>query len=177
MQLEECFARTAGSAPMVQVKTAPDHRPIGASAVTRIERPLARVWQVVADVDRYAERVPMVDRVRRTGDRVDIDLKFRVALFSAGFKFSADVRMEREKWLELVWVSGEPRGIKLRFELTPLDGGAATLIRGDGEFEAQSLGWLVKFFLKHHPEIEHGVFPGVALVLLDAMRRAAESTT
>ena len=101
----------------------------------------------------------------------------KVALFSAGFKFSADVRMEREKWLELVWVSGEPRGIKLRFELTPLDGGAATLIRGDGEFEAQSLGWLVKFFLKHHPEIEHGVFPGVALVLLDAMRRAAESTT
>jgi ribosome-associated toxin RatA of RatAB toxin-antitoxin module len=175
MQLEECFTRTAGSAPLVQVKTAPDHRPIGASAVTRIERPVARVWQVVSEVDRYAERVPMVHRVRRVGDRVDVDLKFKVALFAAHFQFTADVRMEREKWLELSWVSGEPRGIKLRFELTPLDGGQATLIRGDGEFDALSLGWLVKFFLKHHPEIEHGIFPGVALVLLDAMRRAAES--
>jgi ribosome-associated toxin RatA of RatAB toxin-antitoxin module len=175
MQLEECFARTAGSPPLVQVKVASDHRPLGASAVTRIDRPLARVWQVVSEVDRYAERVPMVHRIRRTGDRVEIDLKFKVALFSAGFQFTAEVKMEREKWLELSWVAGEPRGIKLRFELTPLDGGQATLIRGDGEFDAMSLGWLVKFFLKHHPEILHGVFPGTVLVLLDAMRRAAES--
>jgi ribosome-associated toxin RatA of RatAB toxin-antitoxin module len=175
MLLEDCFARIATPAPLVQVKVAPDHRPIGASAVARIERPLARVWQVVSEVERYAERVPMVHKVRRHGDRVDVDLKFKVALFSAGFQFSADVTMEKERWLELRWVEGEPRGIRLRFELAPLDGGRATLIRGDGEFDALSLGWLVKFFLKHHPEIQHGIFPGVALVLLDAMRRAAES--
>ena len=177
MQLEECFTQLAGSAPLVQLKTAPDHRPIGASAVARIDRPLARVWQIVSEVDRYAERVPMVGRVRRQADRVEIDLKFKVALFSAGFQFTADVHMEREKWLELRWVSGEPRGIRLRFELSPLDDGRATLIHAHGEYDAMSLGWLVKFFLKHHPEILHGVFPGTVLVLLDAMRRAAESPT
>jgi carbon monoxide dehydrogenase subunit G len=177
MQLEECFTRVASPthAPLVQLKTAADHRPMGATAVTRIDRPLARVWQVVSEVDRYAERVPMVGRVRRQGERVEIDLKFKVALFSAGFQFTADVKMEREKWLELSWVAGEPRNIRLRFELTPLDGGQATLVRIDAEYDAMSLGWLVKFFLKHHPEILHGVFPGTALVLLDAMRRAAES--
>ncbi len=175
MQLEECFARTPGSAPVVQVHVAPDHRPIGASAVTRIERPPARVWQVVSEVDRYAERVPMVSKVRRKGERVEVDLKFRVALFSAGFEFTADMSSENQRWFELRWVAGEPRGIRLRFELSPLDEGRATLIRCDGEFDVMSLGWLVKFFLKHHPEIQHGVFPGVALVLLDAMRRAAEA--
>jgi len=63
------------------------------------------------------------------------------------------------------------------FELSPLDDGRATLIHAHGEYDAMSLGWLVKFFLKHHPEILHGVFPGTVLVLLDAMRRAAESPT
>ena len=175
MQLEDCFAKTAGSAPLVQVHVAPDHRPIGASAVARIERPVARVWQVVSEVDRYAERVPMVHKVRRQGARVEVDLKFKVALFSAGFQVTADVSMEAEKWLELRWVSGEPREIRLRFELSPLDDGKATLIRANGAFDAMSLGWLVKFFLKHHPEIQHGIFPGTTLVLLDAMRRAAEA--
>ena len=175
MQLEECFSRVAGSAPLLQIKVAADQRPIGASAVMRIAAPLARVWQVVSEVDRYAERVPMVSKVRRQGDRVQVDLKFKVALFTAGFEFTADVAMEKERWLELRWVAGEPRGIRLRFELTSIEGGAATLIRGDGEFDAMSLGWLVKFFLKHHPEIQHGIFPGTTLVLLDAMRRAAES--
>ena len=42
----------------------------------------------------------------------------------------------------------------------------------DASFEVESLGWLVKYFLKHHPEIRHGIFPGVALVLHDSLRRA-----
>jgi hypothetical protein len=29
----------------------------------------------------------------------------------------------------------------------------------------------VKYFLKHHPEIQHGIFPGVSLVLVDTLRR------
>ena len=32
--------------------------------------------------------------------------------------------------------------------------------------------WLVKYFLRHHPEIQHGIFPGITLVLLDSIRRA-----
>ncbi len=175
MHLEECFAKSADQAPIVQVRVTPEGRPIGAAAVTRIERPVARVWEIVADVEKYAGRVPMISKVKRHGDRVEVDLKFKVALFSAGFQFTADITSEKERWLEIRWVDGEPRGIKLRFELTPLDEGRACLVRGEGEFDALSLGWLVKFFLKHHPEIQHGIFPGVALVLLDAMRRAAEA--
>lgn len=162
--------------PVVQLRVTPDGRPTGAAATARFEHPPERIWAVVSDIERYARYLPMVDRARRTGDRVAFDLKFRVGFFSAGFQFTADATYEPGKWLELRWVSGEPRNIRLRFELSPLDEGRATQVVGDGEFDLMSLGWLVKYFLKHHPEIGHGVFPGVALVLLDALRRAADAS-
>jgi hypothetical protein len=157
----------------VRVQMDGEGRPRSASAEARIEAPVARVWAVVADVGGYAARIPMIHRVRLEGDRVTVDLRFRVSLLSVGFQFIAEVTQEPERWLELRGVAGEPRGIRLRFELTPLDGDKACLLRGDGEFDVMSLGWLAKYFLRHHPEIEYGIFPGVALALVESMRKAA----
>jgi ribosome-associated toxin RatA of RatAB toxin-antitoxin module len=148
--------------------------PRAAVANARIDRSVADVWKVVEDVDRYPERVPMMHRVRRVGERATVDLKFKISLFSVGFQFVVDVVKKHEQSLELRWVSGEPRGIRLRFDLEPLDDGAACLLRSTGEFDAMSLGWLAKYFLKHHPEIQFGVMPGVAVGLLESIRRAAE---
>jgi carbon monoxide dehydrogenase subunit G len=162
--------------PIVHVRESSDHRPIGASASTRVAAPPSRVWEVIADLERYPGRVPMIHRVRRSGDRITIDLKFKVAFFSVGFTFVADATYEAERWLELRWVSGEPRDIRLRFDLEPADDGRACIVRGDGEFDVHSVGWLAKYFLKHHPEIEYGIFPGVALSLIDSIRRAAQTS-
>jgi hypothetical protein len=148
--------------------------PRSATAEGRIERSVAEVWKVIEDVDRYADRVPMMHRVRLAGDRATVDLKFKVALFSVGFQFVVDIVREREKFLALHWISGEPRGIRLRFDLEALDGGAACLLRTSGEFDAMSLGWLAKYFLRHHPEIQFGVLPGVAVALFASMRKAVE---
>ena len=82
---------------------------------------------------------------------------------------------EPERLIELRWTAGEPQKLRLRFTLTPIDDGRACLVEGDGEFDVLSLGWLVKYFLKHHPEIQFGIFPGVALVLIGSLRRAVES--
>jgi hypothetical protein len=114
----------------------------------------------------------MVHAARRVGDDVTFDLRFKVGFFSVGFQFTARATYEPPRSLELRWTAGEPRDIRLRFTLTPLEGGAACAVEGDGEFDLQSLGWLVKYFLRHHPEIAHGVFPGVALVLIDSLKRA-----
>jgi len=133
---------------------------------------VARVWSTIYDVERFARFLPMVNHARRRGDDVTFDLKFRVGFFSAGFEFTALATYEPEKWLALTWIAGEPRDIKLRFALTPLDGGAACLVETQAEFDVQSLGWLVKYFLKNHSEIQHGIFPGITLVLLDSIRRA-----
>jgi ribosome-associated toxin RatA of RatAB toxin-antitoxin module len=160
------------SQTLVRVQMDRDGRPRAASAEARIEQPVSRVWSAVADVDQYAERIPMVHRVRLEGDRVTVDLKFKVSFLSVGFQFTAAMTHEPERWLELRGISGEPRGIRLRFELEPVEGGSACMLRGEGEFDAQSLGWLAKYFLRNHPEIENGVFPGVAITLVESMRRA-----
>jgi hypothetical protein len=147
-----------------------------ATATARLDYPIERIWRIVEDVGRYPGRIPMINRIELDGDRATVQLKFKIALFSVKFEFVVSVSKEAkdsERWLELRWVAGEPRGIKLRFDLEPLDGGAATLLRSTGAFDVTSLGWLAKYFLKGHPEIQFGVIPGVAVGLLEAMRLAA----
>ena len=51
-----------------------------------------------------------------------------------------------------------------------MDQGASTILYVSCFFDILSLGWLVRFVLKHHPEIRDGVFAGTALVLLDLGR-------
>jgi ribosome-associated toxin RatA of RatAB toxin-antitoxin module len=149
--------------------------PTAARAETRIERPVSEVWKVVSDVSRYADRIPMMHRVRLDRDRATVDLKFKISLFSVGFQFVVDIEQKHEESIALRWVSGEPRGIHLRFDLDPLDDGAACRLRSTGEFDAMSLGWLAKYFLKHHPEIQFGIVPGVAVGLLESMRQALDA--
>jgi hypothetical protein len=104
-----------------------------------------------------------------------IQLRFKIALFAVHFEFTAEVRTEDERRLELKWVAGEPRDILLRFELEPLDDGQACLLRAEGQLDPTSLGWLAKYFLRHHPEIRFGIVPGVALALFDSVRRGASA--
>lgn len=157
----------------VKVAMGDDGRVRAASATLRIDAPVARVWRLVQDVEGYAGRVPMIHRVVRNGDRATLQLKFKLSLLSVKFEFVVDIVRDHERSLELRWVSGEPEGIVLGYELTPLDGGEACELRATGQFDLMSLGWFAKYFLRHHPEIELGVLPGVAIGLLDAMRRAA----
>ena len=158
--------------PVVRVTVARDGRPIRAAATARIEASASRVWSTIYDIERFANYLPMVNHARRRGDSVTFDLKFRIGFFSVGFEFTANATYETDKWLDLAWTAGEPRDIRLRFQLTPIDGDKACLVETTAEFDVQSLGWLVKYFLKHHSEIQHGIFPGITLVLLDSIRRA-----
>jgi ribosome-associated toxin RatA of RatAB toxin-antitoxin module len=162
--------------PVIRVRLGADGRPVGAAAAARIDRPVAAVWAALVDVERYASHLPMVHRTTRRGDDVTFELRFKIGFFGVGFHFTARTTQEPEKWLELRWVSGEPRDIRLRFELTPIEEGRACMVEGDGEFDAMSVGWLAKYFLRHHPEIQFGVFPGVALSLIDSLRRAVAAT-
>jgi hypothetical protein len=131
------------------------------------------VWQYIADIEAYPGIVPMLHKVRREGDRVTVHLRFRISLFSVGFQFTVDATYQEPRWLELRWVAGEPRELRIRFDLQ--DGGDGTShVRAGIWFDVYSLGWLAKYFLKHHPEIQFGIFPGSALAILDSMKRAVE---
>src|SRR5262249_31766613 len=134
-----------------------------------------RVWAFIFNVDGYPGIVPMLHKVKRDGDRVTVHLKFKVALLSVGFDFTCQVSYEEARWLELRWLAGEPKGIKIRFDLEPItiNGATGTRVRTGIWFDPFSLGFLAKVFLKYHPEIQYGIFPGCALAIVDSIRKVA----
>lgn len=160
--------------PLVTVDLDRAGKPIGAEATAVIAASRARVWQFIANVDGYANIVPMLHKVKRNGDSVTVQLRFKLSLFSVGFEFTCAVQMQEPAWLELNWTAGEPQALRIRFDLDE-DGPDRTKVRAGIWFDPFSLGWLTKVFLKHHPEIQYGIFPGCALAIVDSMRKVAES--
>lgn len=161
--------------PLVRVHLGEEKRPAGASAALRLEAPPADVWPLIGEIERYPSLVRMIHRAERRGDEVSIVLRFRIALLSAKFGFSASVREEEtERVFDIQYISGEPRGLRLRFELEPAAGGSHTLLRLAASYDIYSLGFLVKFFLRHHPEITCGVYPGTVLSLMESLRASVE---
>jgi ribosome-associated toxin RatA of RatAB toxin-antitoxin module len=156
---------------LVDVEEDGEGRPRAATARARLSVSPERLWAAIVDIEAYPGRVPMIHRVRRAGDRITVTLRFKLALFSVRFEFVADAVAVPERSLELRWASGEPEGLLLRFDIEPAAPGTC-LVRARAELDVTSLGWVVKVFLRHHPEIELGIVPGVALNLIDAMRRA-----
>lgn len=160
--------------PIIEVELDGAGKPVAATATARIAATPARVWEFIENVEGYSGIVPMLHKVKRQGDRVTVHLKFKITLFSVGFDFTADATYEAARWLELRWVSGEPRNLFIRYQLDD-DAGGGCRVRATISFDPFSLGWLAKYFLKHHPEIQFGIFPGCALALVDSMKRAAET--
>ena len=150
-----------------------DAAPFGARAQAIIAAPPERVWQLLTSFERYPEKVPMIHAATVDGDRLTLALRFRMAIFSTTFEFTARVAREEGHRLTLSWIEGLPREIHVGFDLAPA--GAGTLLICDLRYDIKSLGWVVKYFLKHHPEMALGSYAGTALVLVDAVRRAAES--
>ncbi len=167
-------AIAAAPGPLVSVRRDATGRPLAAVAAQIIHRPVADVWALVSDVKSYPGRVPMLEKVDLKGDRVTVKLKFGISLFSVSFAFTAAVDAVPEKSIELTHVSGEPDRLVLRYDLEPADDGKATQVHAGITFEPDSLGWLAKYFLKNHPEIRYGIFPGCAVALVESMRLVAE---
>src|SRR5258706_5063483 len=172
MMREKLFAispeEIAGAdGPLVRVVIGEKGLPVGACAAGVVDAAPRAVWELVTDVNGYAERVPLMDRVIVHGDWAEFYLKLKIAFFSVGFSYSADIVREEGRAVELVYRSGEPKDIRIRYEIEPLEDGRTLVFVRIG-FDVESLGWLVKYFLRHHPEIQFGIFPGCALALLDS---------
>jgi len=159
--------------PIVEVDTDASGKPTGAVATADIAAARQRVWSFISNVDGYPGVVPMLHKVKRDGNRVTVHLRFKISLISVGFEFTCDVTTEEARWLELRWVAGEPKALRIRFDLED-NGADVCRVRAGIWFDVFSLGWLAKYFLKHHPEIQYGIFPGCALAIVDSMRRVSE---
>jgi carbon monoxide dehydrogenase subunit G len=148
-------------------------KPFGARATAHILAPPERVWQLLTSFDRYPEKVPMIHAAHVEGDVVTLALRFRMGIFSTTFEFRARIERDEGRRLVLRWIEGLPRELFVGFDLVPDAGG--TRLTCELAYDIRSLGWVVKYFLKHHPEMALGSYAGTALVLVDAVRKAAEA--
>jgi hypothetical protein len=88
----------------------------------------------------------------------------------------ADVHVDEQGRLDLIGVAGKPSGLRSHFRAAPVevDGREQTLVFCSLRFDISSLGWLVDYFLRHHPEIELGVFSATAPVIVLTLKEAVE---
>jgi hypothetical protein len=81
------------------------------------------------------------------------------------------------KSLSLSYRSGEPKDIEINYVIEPVpDHRDSSVLGVHIGFDVMSVGWLARFFLEHHPEIQYGIHSGCALALFDSMRKAASAT-
>jgi len=164
----------AAPGPIVCALFNADGRPYGAVGGRIIDAPVSRVWKLVADLDLMPRRIPLVHSVAIDGDRATIQLRLKVAVLTFKFGFTARLTSEPERFIRFQYLSGDPRDLDLRFDVAPAQGDRS-IVHAGIVFDPDSLGWLASYFLRHHPEIRHGVHPGSVLTILDAIRAAAST--
>lgn len=149
--------------------------PATASASCWVAASPSRVWSVVSNVKGYAALVPMLHDVRVDRGLATVQLRVGFGLFGSTFSFVARIVESSTQAVELVHVSGEPAGFRLRFSLSEGAAPHVTRLVADLAFDPDSLGWLASLFSKRHPELRYGIVPGCALALLESVRARAES--
>ena len=151
----------------------------GARAFARVSAPVSVVQTTFDRIERegafahFVAHIPLVRELRRDGDRFFIELQFKVSLLSV--RFGARLRLVRESAtsVRFDYIDGEPKQLTLRFAVVEAEPGLTVLQTVVG-YDIDSLGWLTKYFLRHHPEIRDGAHAGTGLTMVEALRQAIE---
>ncbi|MFT7622198.1 MAG: putative membrane protein [Myxococcota bacterium] len=165
--------------PVLQLAYHAGH-PTGATGLFDVHAPVDTLWRTAGHIERFPDLIAMVDstkplpRTRSGQEAVRVTLRFKLAFFSVKFHFDAAVtRDESGHRMELHWLAGNVKDVVIRAEAVPVSDDRCVLLVHVG-FDPLSLGWLVKAFLKHHPEIEGGVHAGAVVTLGMAAGEQAE---
>lgn len=169
------------------VEQAPDGTLLRSVAVALVDAPLEKVVDQVQRIRThrggFLRDVNIVNKVTFLGEegdrlRIRLELCYRFFLFRAKFQVDADVTVDDKGSLNLVGVSGKPQGLRAHFRAQPVvidEGGPEqTLVYCSLRFDVHSLGWLADYFLRHHPEIELGVFSATAPIIVLTLKEAVE---
>jgi len=168
--------------PLVRIFTRADGKPLEASGMVMVQAPPERVWSCIRDMRSLQRFIQMVESLRmlppgpQGEELLRVNLRFKIAIFSARFHFVARVERDEGRRVELTYHSGKVRDLTIRFELAPAPQGQ-TILLCLVRFDIHSLGWLVNIFVRHHPEIEWGIHAGSAMSIADSVRRMAELET
>ncbi len=155
-------------------------RPRAAAALMAVAAPAEVLWSIVGDIDRFPKLIRMVHSVRHLDptpagvDVVEVNLRFKLAFFSTKFDFVATRETTGERRVEVHYLRGKVRDVVIEIEVLELDA-EHSVLRCHVGFDPLALGWLVKIFLRHHPEIEWGLHTGSVMSITSAACAAAEA--
>lgn len=181
----EILARLCQEGILNHVERSPDGTLLRSVAAALVEAPLVRVVEEVRGIRTnqggFLRDVNLIHKVTvlpgpSGGLRLRLALRYRFLFFRTTFEVDADVTLGEGASLDLVGVAGKPSGLLAHFRALPVSpaGQPATLVMCSLRFDVSSLGWLVDYFLRHHPEIELGVFSATAPVIVLCLKEAVE---
>ena len=180
----EVMARLGREGILNHVERTGDGTLLRSVAVALIEAPMEKVVEAVerirTDDGGFLKNVNIIDGFKVLEDRGDrlrvrLTLKYRFVILRFKFQVDADAEVGENGRLDLYGISGKPKGLRAHFRLQPVADGKQTLIYCSLRFEVRSLGWLVDYFLRHHPEIELGVFSATAPVIVLTLKEHVEN--
>jgi hypothetical protein len=168
--------------PVLELQRDASGKSTGAQAWLRTTASAAQCQKALDDISevanfkRFSQHIPMIRDIRRDGPHLVIELQFKVSLLSVKFGAKTHIVRESERAVRFDYVSGEPKGLSLRFAYSnPEALPGETLLEVSSSFDPDSLGWLAKHFLKSHPEIRDGVQTGSAVATAEALRQSIET--
>ncbi len=165
--------------PLVHVHTGATGKPQEAHALCMIHAPAERVWTCIRDIRSLQDFIKMIESMQvlpkrnRQQELIRVNLRFKIAFFSARFHFIARVERQEGVGIEFIFHSGKVKDLVIRLELIPVENGHTILSCRVG-FDIQALGWLVNLFVRHHPEIEWGIHAGSAMSIAEAVRKSVQ---
>src|SRR4030095_114270 len=133
------------------------------------------IAQVAGDPTSWSQFVQTVARSTPLGVRdgmqaVEIEQSLPLISFTTSFAWRTDARST-----DLFALSGDLRGGRLRFDVTPRSGSSEVVLRAQLAYDRGSLG--VRQVYKLEPFFELGINVGLGLVLLQAVEQRASSLT
>lgn len=146
-----------------------------------INAPVQKVWNVITDYEHYPEFMPQTKRVavEKENDNVwnvEYNLYFKFTIIKITVHYVVETYLDPPYDIWWTTKEGADNDIKLamgRWELFPLSENktaAFYTIYSD----LKSMGRLIKFFLKHQPQIELAIPVSTGALVVNAIKERAE---
>ena len=174
----EAMAALIGDNELALVEPYPDGTFKQATVMTVVNAPRDIVWGVVTDYENFAQFLPAIERARIAhvqGNETVIAYRLNVpgpnisytVRYTHNYPDSIDIRLEDDK--------GAIRTGGWRFELYPFDDGKKTFLVYYLITDVREASWIIRYILKNHPVLEHGINMATGLVTVRPMKMRAEA--
>jgi len=169
-----------GNVIIVHKKPSPE-LPLFVSAGTLINAPVEKVWEVITDFEKYPEFVPQVDEVKtkKIGEReiaVTYNLSFRFTVIKIKVQYTVLMRLLPPGDIWWTLKKDEKNDLEEamgRWELIPA-GKNKTAAFYTIYSHLQSMGRLMKFFLKQEPHLETTIPVSTGSLMVDSIKKRVE---